>query len=172
MCHLICISSHSTQPTRGPPFSPLSICCLKMGHRISRRNCSQKISVRQICCQSPERRPFYVGRVSCWRRQGENFLIFIFNKWARTEVEAVWITQAGRAGRWNTKVLLISRLWTCSGRTPYTPPPPLVRTRDDFEQIYYWLEAGSRSLEKPGVAGGGMTHQQRRVKISISQSCL
>lgn len=50
MCHhLHILASHKTDSRLS--FSQLSICRLKVGHHISRRNCSQKISVRQICCQ-------------------------------------------------------------------------------------------------------------------------
>lgn len=97
-------------------------------------------------------RPFYVGRASCWRGWGKNFLFSFLTRREKMEWEAAWITQAGRTGRWETNVPLISRWWTRSGRAP--PPPsalPLWEPRTtsnkciiDFKRAAgHWKTLGS-----------------------------
>lgn len=180
MCHLIYIFSHSTQPTRSPHLVRYQFVASKWviisPDAIAAKNLSET-NLPSVA----GRRPFYVGRVSCWRRREENFLFSFFNKWEKMEGEAAWITQAGRTGRWDTNVLLISRWWTRSGRARDSPPPsPLSPSEHPGRLLTNVLLTSSRQpvIGKPWVAGRGMRsgramrHQRQRVKVSIGQSCL
>lgn len=179
--HLHILTFHTTDSQS--PFSPLSICCLKVGHHISRRNCSQKSQwdkfavsrqAAALLCRKSE-------LLAATRRE---FLISIFEQVREYEGgEAAWITECGRTGRWDTNVLLISWWWTRSGRAPYTPlalPSSPAPCENPGRLLTNVLLTWSRQpvIGKPWAAGRGMRsgramrHRRQRVKVSIAQSCL
>lgn len=121
MCHhLHILASHKTDSRLS--FSQLSICRLKVGHHISRRNCSQKISVRQICCQSPGR-SFLCMNSELSGRRGE-----IKNKKRKkSNGERARGTGDGGANRSIGDKRAPNKPMMNPGAAP--PPSPLVRNR-------------------------------------------
>lgn len=177
MCHLIYISSHSTQPIRSPHLVRYQFVASKWVIISPDAIAAKNLSETNLLSVAG-RRPFYVGRASCWRGWGKNFLFSFLKRREKMEGEAARITQAGRTGRWETNVPLISRWWTRSGRAPPPLPPSPCENPGRLRTNVLLTSSGQPVIGKPSVAGRGMRsgremrHQRQRVKVSISQSCL
>lgn len=127
--YLHILASHKTDSQFS--LSQLSICCLKLGHHISRHNYSQNLSETNLLSVAV---PLLCMNSELSARQEE-----ILKKLGEGGEEAAWIMRQGQTGRWETNMCLISQWWTQSG--------PSREDQACFWQMYYWLHISSQSLK-------------------------